>query len=128
MAQGPLDVNARLERQARIRHVTIGLLLVAAGVILVLHQLNIFYVFGLWPLLMVGLGLVKLLSGCCAHARRSGAWLLAIGLWFSLNEFTSLRYRDTWPLLLVVVGMLIVWDAVSPAARCSCCAEGHHAR
>lgn len=115
------------DRAARIRHVTFGGLLVAAGVILLLHQLDIFYVVGLWPLLLVGLGITKLAAGCCAHSRRAGAWLLAIGLWFSLNEFTSLRYRDTWPLLLVAVGALIVWNAVAPVEPCPCCAEGHHA-
>ncbi len=117
----------RREREARVRRVTFGAVLVAAGVILVFHRLDIFHVFDLWPLLIVALGISKIVGGCCAHARRSGAWLLAIGLWLALNEMTSLRYRDTWPLLLVAVGALIVWDAVQPSDRCPLCAEGHHA-
>jgi len=128
MEQDRLEPNALLSRQARVRQVTFGGLFVAAGVILFLHQLDIFHVFGLWPLLLVGLGITKLLAGCCTHSRRAGAWLLVVGLWFSLNEFTSLRYHDTWPLLLVAVGALILWDAVSPSDCCPHCAEGHHAR
>ena len=128
MEPAPLEENARRERQVRIRHVTFGLLFVAAGVILALNGLSIFYAFSLWPLLMVGIGLARLLSACCGHSRRSGVWLLAIGAWLTLCNLTPLGYRDTWPLLLVVVGGMIVWDAVSPPAQCSFCAGGHHAR
>jgi hypothetical protein len=117
-----------LARQARVRHVVFGAMLIAGGLALFFHQRNIFHVFGLWPLLLVGFGLARILGGCCARERRDGIWLLAIGLWFALNEFTVLRYHDTWPLLLVAVGGLIVWDAVAPRDRCPLCAEGHHAR
>ncbi len=117
-----------LARQARARHVVLGGLLVAAGVVLFLGRHDIFYAFTLWPLLLVGLGLARILGGCCTHCRRGGFWLLAIGLWFALNEFTVLRYRDTWPLLLVAIGGLVVWDAVAPRDPCVLCAEGHHGR
>jgi hypothetical protein len=117
-----------LNRQARVKHVVFGAMFIAGGVVLFFHQRDIFDVFGLWPLLLVGLGLARILGGCCARERRGGIWLLAIGLWFALNEFTVLRYHDTWPLLLVAVGGLIVWDAVAPRDRCPLCAEGHHAR
>jgi hypothetical protein len=116
-----------LARQARVRRIVFGAMFTAAGALLFIHQRTIFDVFGLWPLLLVGLGLVRILGGCCAHCRREGIWLLAIGLWFALNEFTVLRYHDTWPLLLVAIGGLIVWDAVAPRDRCSLCTEGRHA-
>ncbi len=126
MEHDRLEPDVRLARQARTRQVILGVLFVAGGVILLLHQLNIFYVFGLWPLLIVGLGVSRLLGACCAHGRRDGLWLLAIGLWLSLNEFTALRYRDTWPLLLVAIGGLIAWNAMAPPERCASCAGGHH--
>jgi len=128
MEEASIKGADRCEHETRVRHVTFGALLVVAGVILALHQLSIFHVFGLWPLLLVGLGISKIAAGCCAHARKSGAWLLAFGLWFLLNEMTSLRYRDTWPMLIVAIGILIVWDAVWPSDRCSLCAECHHDR
>lgn len=114
-------------RQAQIRRVVVGLMFVAAGLLLFFDRRSIFEVFSLWPLVMVGFGVSKIAGACCANCRRSGFWLLGIGLWFTLNQFTSLGYHDTWPLLLVLVGALLMWDAVAPASRCEACTEGHHA-
>ena len=131
MEQAPVERADRLAheaRETRVRQVTFGTLLVVAGVILVLHQMDIFHVFSLWPLLLVGLGATRIIAGCCAHARKGGAWLLVIGTWFLLNQQHILRYRDSWPILLVAVGVLIVIDAVWPSDRCTLCAEAHHGR
>ncbi len=122
------DRVAQEARAARIRHVTFGVVLVAAGVILALHNLDIFHVVSLWPLLLIGLGLSRIIAGCCGHARKSGAWLLVIGTWFLLNQQHILRYGDSWSILIVGVGVLIVIDAVWPSDRCTLCAEGHHGR
>ncbi len=116
----------RTSPRRRIRNLVFGAMLIVGGIVLAVNGLTIFYVFALWPLLLVGLGAGKVLGGCCAAERRTGAWLLAIGLWFALNQFTVLGYHDTWPLLLVAVGALIVWDAAAPADRCPACAEGRH--
>jgi len=128
MEQLPVDQPDRRARETSVRHVTFGVMLVVAGIILAVQQLDVFHVFALWPLLLVALGVTKIAGGCCVHRRRSGAWLVVIGLWLALNQMTALRYRDTWPLLLVAVGALIVWDAISPSDRCPLCSEGHHAR
>ncbi len=123
---GPGARPDALARHVRVRRLVFGAMLVAGGVVLFLNHRDIFFVFGLWPLLLVGLGLARILGGCCGHCRREGVWLLAIGLWFALNEFTGLRYHDTWPLLLVAVGGLIAWDGLAPSERCAVCAEGRH--
>ncbi len=114
--------------QAQVRRSVFGGMLVTAGVLLLIFHRDIFSAFALWPLVPVGLGLARVLGGCCAHCRREGLWFLAIGLWFALNEFTVLRYHDTWPLLLVAIGALITWDAVAPCAPCALCAEDRHGR
>ncbi len=128
MEQAPGGQTDRLAHEARIRHVTFGAMLILAGIILVLHQMDIFHVFGLWPLLLIGLGLARIIGGCCRHARKGGAWLLVIGTWFLLNQQHIMRYGDSWPILIVGVGVLIVIDAVWPSDRCTLCAEGHHGR
>ncbi len=120
----------QVERSGRapLRHLVFGLMLIVGGGVLTLNGRGIEYVFGLWPLIPLGLGVDRILGACCAHRRRGGLWLVAIGSWFSLNAFTSLRYRDTWPWLLLAVGVLIIWEAVAPSGeRCSLCAEGGHA-
>ncbi len=114
-------------RQAQTRRVLVGVMFVVAGVVLILNRASVFEVFGLWPLLLIGLGLSRIVGACCGNRRRSGFWLLGIGGWFALNEFTPLGYHHTWPLLLVIVGALIMWDAVAPGSRCAACAGGHHA-
>ncbi len=127
MEENPVEQHPDAAREARVRHVTFGAVLVAAGIILVLHHLDIFHVFALWPLLIVSVGISRIVGGCCAHTRREGAWVLMIGTWLLLNQLHVLRYGDSWPILLVAVGVLIVWDAISPSDRCPLCAEGHHA-
>ncbi len=117
-----------IARRTHIRQMVFGATLVAAGVILVLDHRTIFHAVNLWPLFLVGWGASRLVGACCAHERRSGVWVATIGLWFALNQLTPLGYGDTWPLLLVAVGALVVWDAVSPVDRCPACAEGHHDR
>jgi hypothetical protein len=122
------ELEAFTARQARARHMAFGLALAAAGVYLAVTGYSIFYVFDLWPLLLIGLGLSGIFGGCCRRGRRSGFWLLAFGIWFALPRFTDLGYHDTWPLLLVAIGGLIAWDALAPAGRCAICAEGRHDR
>ena len=122
------DLEAFEARQARARHIGFGLALAAAGVYLTVRGLSVFHVFDLWPFLLIGLGLSKILSGCCRRGRRGGIWLLAIGGWFALPRFTFVSYHDTWPLLLVVIGGLMAWDALVPPGRCPMCAEGRHDR
>ncbi len=120
---------AERQERAPMRHLVFGLMLIVGGILLTLNGHGIEYVFGLWPLVPVGLGVDRILNACCTHRRRAGTWLLAIGSWLSLNAFTTLGYRDTWPLLLLAVGVLIMWEAVSPSGdRCPSCAEGADAR
>jgi hypothetical protein len=116
----------RISQQARTRRAVFGVMLIAGGFLLWSAGLELWHLCSLWPLIVVGLGLARILGACCRGEQRSGAWLLALGLWFALNEFTNLRYHDTWPLLLVAAGTLVTWQAVSPAERCVTCTEGDH--
>jgi len=41
-----------------------------------------------------------------------GGWLIFIGGWLLLNEMRVLRFRDSWPLVLVALGVHTIWKAV----------------
>jgi hypothetical protein len=120
--------SGQVARESRAKHIGFGITLAAAGLYLAARGLSIWHVFDLWPFLLIGLGLSRILSACCRRGRRSGIWLLSIGGWFALTQFTLLGYHDTWPLLLVLIGGLVVWGALVPVEPCAACAEGRHDR
>ncbi|HVP43335.1 MAG TPA: DUF5668 domain-containing protein [Terriglobales bacterium] len=46
----------------------------------------------------------------CTRGRMTwGAVLLTLGGLFLLNEFTHIRFHATWPVLLIVIGVVMVW-------------------
>jgi len=96
--------------------VVIGAVLVAWGLLLTLGQAGVIYVRRvgtLWPLLIIVLGIGKVIGSDSHRGRRSGMWLLVIGLWLALSKFTVFDYHDTWPLLVVAAGAMMVWDVVA---------------
>lgn len=47
----------------------------------------------------------------CARKRiMGGAVLLTLGGLFLLSEFSHIRFHNTWPLLLIVIGVVLVWQ------------------
>ncbi|HSR51189.1 MAG TPA: DUF5668 domain-containing protein [Acidobacteriota bacterium] len=90
-----------------------GLILIALGLALFFDTINLWEfedVFRFWPLALVGLGLSKLISPQKDDDRRGGLWLVGIGAWLlvpSLRLF-DLGWEDSWPLILIVIGLLII--------------------
>jgi len=97
-----------------------GLLLIAAGAILLLSRLGIadfsWMTHRFWPLILIIIGVShlfrrgKLWSGLMTIA--VGAWLQAVTL--HLYGFT---YRSSWPLLLVILGGGIIIRTIADSAR-----------
>ena len=51
------------------------------------------------------------------RAIRGPVMLIAVGVLFALNNFTSYGFGQTWPVLVIVFGLLILWPRVTePAA------------
>jgi hypothetical protein len=51
-----------------------------------------------------------------AHAIRGPVTLITIGALFALNNFTPYRFSQTWPVLLIVFGLLsLLGRSVEPA-------------
>lgn len=99
---------------ARFTGLLVGLLVMAVGVVLLLDRTGFVRLFGhstIWPFLVITGGLVKL-SRQRAAGRREGGWWLFFGVWMLLNDLRILRFRDSWPLVLVAIGISMIWKEV----------------
>jgi LiaF transmembrane domain len=105
-----------LPRPADPARLTIGLSIVALGVALLLDRAGVIDAFGrssFWPFVIICIGLVKL-ANRPEHGPRQGGWLVFFGVWLLLNDMRLLRFRDSWPLLLVAIGISIAWNSIVP--------------
>lgn len=106
-----------------------AVVLIALGCLFLLHNLGVFY-FGwagkLWPLILIaiGVGLYARHQSTCANARSRycglmwPAVLVTLGVLFLLDQFGVRGFHSTWPLLLIVIGLVKVLQTSRPA-------EGH---
>jgi len=108
------------EQRHSYGHLGIGLFLLAAGVLLLLDKFDIFYaghVWNYWPLFIIAIGLGKLLDAQFAWEYRKAFWTLFIGGWFLVSELHifGLGYHDSWPILLIGIGITMLWKSLSPS-------------
>jgi len=97
---------------------TFGLLVAAAGVILLLDQQGIldasriFQYF--WPILCISFGLVNLFQS--GGRRIWGVILLVIGvlLIFDNLGFARIGFQTIWPVIIIGFGGLLIWQAIAP--------------
>ena len=75
----------------------------------------------LWPWLLVLLGVARIGEGGSdgRSLSRSGMWLMAVGAWGLVTEYRLLgtSYGRTWPLLVMIAGVFVIWGAVDPASK-----------
>jgi hypothetical protein len=97
-----------------------GLLLIAAGTILLLHRLGIsdfsWTMRRFWPLIIIVIGASKLFH---RNTIWGGLWLMAIGGWLQMVtlHIYGFTYRSSWPLLLIILGGGIVLRTITESAR-----------
>ena len=105
-----------MPRSSDPARVAIGLLIVALGVALLLDRAGVIDAFGrssFWPFAILCVGLVKL-ADRPEHGPRQGGWWVFFGVWLLLSDMRVLRFRDSWPLFLVAIGISIVWNQIVP--------------
>lgn len=96
-----------------------GLVIIAVGVLLTLDRLGLVearYYLRLWPAVLILIGLIKLW-----HVRdgmggaASGILFTLVGSWLLLERTAVIRlsFWDLWPALLVFLGGVLVWQALS---------------
>jgi hypothetical protein len=106
----------------RFRHnvprLFLGLIVIAVGVLFTLDRLG--YVnagdfWEYWPVFLIAVGLGRVIQPRETHGRGFGVLLVVVGIWFLLSNLDLIRYRfgDVWPILLVLVGGMMVWRAIT---------------
>src|SRR5436190_3471473 len=91
--------------QSTVR-VTLGALLVAAGAALLLERLGAMpleWRDRIWPLLLIGYGLARLLQP--RSQGRVGLFFVLSGSWWLAGVSGWLSLERTWPLLVVAIGV-----------------------
>jgi hypothetical protein len=98
----------------------VGLFLLAAGVALLLDKLDFFYigsVWHYWPVIFIAMGFGRLLDAQFAWEYRKACWWLFMGSWLLVSELHlfGLSYHNSWPILLIGIGMSMLWKSAYPS-------------
>lgn len=105
-----------LERRDRfdVGQFSAGVVLLLLGVLFLFDRFDILegIRFGeLWPVLLIYFGLVRFIWPRKEGSRRGGAWILMIGTLFLLHTLHIVRLHASWPMFIVFMGILIMWQA-----------------
>ncbi|HTC94900.1 MAG TPA: DUF5668 domain-containing protein [Terriglobales bacterium] len=105
----------------RSQNLPVGpIVLIALGVLFLLHTMGLiphfFHLAKLWPLILVGIGgwliyqrsqrMLCRCVACTAISLMGPVILVTIGIMGLLDEFTPVRWGESWPLILIVIGVL----------------------
>lgn len=106
------------EREHNGGRLVVGLFLMALGALLLLDQIGMLHVHALhrlWPLLLIGLGVAKIVQPSERDGRWGGYWLLLVGLYCgaSVWHWFGLEWRTSWPLMVIAAGGMIVARALA---------------
>lgn len=99
-----------------------GVILVLLGIVYALQSFGVLYagdVLRFWPLILVGIGITKVMQARWAEQRTAGLILVAIGVVLLLwtLHFVWFRGRDIWPVLLLLIGGGLIWQAMGRRGR-----------
>lgn len=94
--------------------------LILAGILLLLDQLNIIS-FDFWALIFLIVGLVKVLQSCDVGGRFWGGLLMLVGAAIEVEHlgFFRLHLDRTWPIFVIIAGLILIWRAYQPPTESS---------
>jgi predicted membrane protein len=105
-----MDNKARTYFDMRI---VVGLVVVAAGVVLLLESLDFgidVHIWDYWPILVILVGLGKIMKPKAFRQVFWGVVLIGIGALFQLNNLGIIEFwfDDLWPILIILIGFVII--------------------
>ncbi|MBK7474207.1 MAG: hypothetical protein IPI73_29645 [Betaproteobacteria bacterium] len=103
-------MNGRDRSQHRV---VFGVLIILAGTLALLDNLNVFnarQVIQFWPTVLIVFGVLKVYQARDAGGYAVGGALIVVGAAITLRNMgiIDFRWRDWWPLLLIAGGVLII--------------------
>jgi hypothetical protein len=110
-----MSSNARVKK---FEGLTGGLVLMVIGTLFLLDRVDILGIRSIWtwwPLIPIAMGTARLAGAEDHGQRRSAVWLLLVGGWALLNVhgWYGLHWGNSWPLLLIALGGLTIWQALA---------------
>lgn len=107
----------RSNRNLRISRIFLGVAVMLVGAILLADRLDLADTrswWRLWPVLVIGLGVEKVIQSWDTPERGSGGWLVFTGLWLLGVNFHvyGLTYHNSWPLLIIGLGLAMIWKSL----------------
>lgn len=101
----------------------VGVVFMTVGLILTLSQAGVLKMEGIgrwWPLFLIGIGIVKVRQPLEDGQRAAGLALLFVGGLFQL--MSVLAWGNAWPLLMILAGAFLLWQAAVARPPTSSCA------
>ena len=113
-------------RRPDTAQIVVGLIILAMGGMLLLDRVapGSYTMHGWWPFVLIVMGAVRMVDGPGVNRRdrgkrRSGVWLVMVGLWGLVNEWHlfGLTFGTSWPLLVMASGAMMVWRLLEVRAH-----------
>ncbi len=115
MVPGDIDFTSEPKQRSLSPGAVIAILLIAVGALLFLDQngiIDAWQILRYWPLALIAVGLLKLTRRDSCN--RAGAIILiVIGVLNSGWAIGFATWSRMWPLLIIIVGAVLLWNAVS---------------
>ena len=104
--------------------IIVGILIIAAGVILLLGTLGYnldIDLWDFWPLILIAVGIKIMVSHHDSKEILWGIFLLTIGVLLQLNklDYIDISFHDIWPLILIYIGIQIIISGGKHRSRMS---------
>jgi uncharacterized membrane protein YccC len=109
-----------------------GALLLITGFLFLLSNFDVIGLGPLshyWPMIIIAIGTTKIFTAEDAVERRKGSWWILIGCWLLVStvHVFGLSFHNSWPLLLIILGVNSIWKALQPQSEERCQKGCHYA-
>jgi predicted membrane protein len=105
----------------------IGVVAVVVGSVLMLDRfgiLNAGNVLRFWPVILIVVGLNNIIRDRTRGGLVGGGMMVIFGTIFLATQFGYVRWSQTWPIIIIGWGLLLIWDALRPKAYPSAQLDG----